>query len=217
MRLLILGPPGVGKGTQAKRVSVELGVPHIATGDILREAVRNGTETGKKAKAFMDSGALVPDAVVIGVFAERVAQADCRAGFLLDGFPRTLEQCTALDGCLTDLRAGLDSAINLTAPRAAIVERLEGRRLCRGCDASYHMKYLPPKRAGVCDRCGGQLYQRDDDHAATIVNRLDVYEKQTAPVIDFYRSKKVLKDVSSEGDVNAVFNGILAALGRAAK
>ena len=214
MRLVFLGPPGVGKGTQSKRVGETLAIPHIATGDILRDAVTQGTETGKKAKAFMDRGDLVPDAVVIDVFKDRLRNPDTKAGFLLDGFPRTIEQCRALDACLVELGTPLDRAINLEATRPAIVERLSGRRLCRTCQASYHVTYMRPKTEGRCDACGGELYQRADDNAQTILNRLDVYERQTAPVVEFFREKRLLTAVAADGGVETVYRATLAALGR---
>ncbi|MBI3269233.1 MAG: adenylate kinase [Planctomycetes bacterium] len=214
MRLVFLGPPGVGKGTQSKRVGETLGIPHIATGDILRDAVARETETGRKAKGFMDRGDLVPDALVIEVFKDRLRQPDTKAGFLLDGFPRTIEQCRALDACLLELGTPLDRAINLEAARSAIIERLSGRLLCRSCQAGYHVKHLPPKCAGKCDACGGELYQRADDNPQTIGNRLDVYERQTAPVVEFFRAKRLLTAVDADAEVETVYRATLAALGR---
>ena len=183
MRLILLGPPGAGKGTQAKRLASGLGAPQISTGDILRQAVSDGTELGRKAKSFMDRGALVPDEVVIGIIEERLRRHDCARGYILDGFPRTLPQAEALLRTLTSIQASLDRVLSIEVPEEELVKRLAGRRVCRACGYMYHVKTNPARQAGVCDKCGGSLYQRDDDKEETIRHRLRVYREQTEPLI----------------------------------
>ncbi len=212
MRLILLGPPGAGKGTQAKRLIERYGIPQISTGDILRAAVREGTELGRKAKQYMDAGQLVPDEVVIGIIRERLKEADCARGFILDGFPRTVPQAEALKGVLAELGQALDHVVSIEVPDEDLVERLTGRRTCRGCGAMYHVRFSPPKQDGVCDRCGGELYQRDDDREDTIRARLKVYHDQTAPLVAFYEGEGLLRRVDGVGSVDEIYGRILGVL-----
>jgi len=207
-----MGPPGGGKGTQAEVLVRELGVTHISTGDMFREAVKEGTEMGKKAKEYMDKGQLVPDEVVIGMVKERLSRPDCARGFLLDGFPRTLAQAEALDTTLKEMGIKLDAVININVPRQPILERLTGRRVCRNCGATYHIKYNPPKVEGKCNNCGGELYQRSDDTEETVNKRLDVYEAQTQPLIEYYAKKGLIKDINGNQDIKKVSEDMLASL-----
>ena len=212
MRVILLGGPGVGKGTQAQKLSEKYDVPHIATGDILRQSVKDRTEMGLMAKFYMDKGQLVPDDVVVGIIEDRLAQSDAGAGFVLDGFPRTIPQARALDGLTAKMNMPLDAVINIRASADTIVRRLSGRRTCQDCQAVYHVEHSPPKNAGVCDRCGGQLYQREDDKEETIKNRLQVYEKQTSPLIDYYRRSGKLKEVSGDSTIEEVYTEICNSL-----
>ncbi|MBO8128016.1 MAG: adenylate kinase [Peptococcaceae bacterium] len=212
MNLLIMGPPGGGKGTQAEVIVKELGITHISTGDMFREAVKAGTEMGKKAKEYMDKGALVPDEVVVGMVKDRLSQPDCAKGFLLDGFPRTVAQAEALDATLKEMGIKLDAVINIAVPREKIVQRLTGRRVCRQCGATYHILYKKPQVEGKCDKCGGELYQRSDDTEATVNERLDVYEAQTQPLIEYYSKQGLIKNINGDQDISKVSEDILAAL-----
>jgi len=198
MRLVLLGPPGAGKGTQAAHVVESCSIPHISTGDMLREAIKNNEPIGLEAKRYIDKGELVPDDVIIRLVKERFGKDDARKGFLLDGFPRTLAQAKALTKLLDQLGTRLDATIYINVPDDVVVERLSGRRICRSCGANYHVKYLPPKKQGVCDKCGGELYQRPDDQAETIKNRLAVFHRQTADLIDYYRELGLLAEVPGE-------------------
>jgi adenylate kinase len=204
MNLILLGPPGVGKGTQAKLLIDRFGIPQISTGDILRAAVKGLTPMGVKAKGFMDSGALVPDAVVIGIVEERLAQSDCTTGFILDGFPRTVAQADALKQVLSGLGRSIDHVVSLSVDKGELLKRLTGRRACQGCGAVYHIDFAPPKSAGRCDACSGELYQREDDKEATILHRLQVYEEQTAPLIAYYDSCGLLRSVNGLGTVEGI-------------
>jgi adenylate kinase len=204
MRLIFLGAPGVGKGTQADLIAAKFGRPKISTGDILREAVRNKTPMGVQAKACMDQGQLVPDSVVVGIVRDKLAEPACTKGFLLDGFPRTVPQAEELAAVLKAGGLQLDRVINVSVPREDIVRRLTGRRSCPKCQAVFHVEFAPPKRAGVCDRCGGELMQRSDDKRETVENRLAVYEQQTAPLIAYYRQRGLLSDVDGAGTVEQV-------------
>jgi adenylate kinase len=195
MKLILLGPPGAGKGTQAKKLVDSFSVPQISTGDMLRAAVKEGSPMGVKAKACMDSGALVPDEVVVGIVEERLRKPDCATGFILDGFPRTVPQADALAATLAELGKDLDAVISLEVDIEALVARLTGRRTCSVCGVGYHITYDPPKVADVCDKCGGALVQRDDDKEDTIRNRMAVYNEQTSPLVDFYRSGGLLRSV----------------------
>jgi adenylate kinase len=212
VRVVFLGPPGAGKGTQARALAQEWGVPQIATGDMLREAVAAGTPLGREAQRIMESGALVPDDVIVGLIADRLRQPDAARGFILDGFPRTIGQAESLDRLLKDLDQTLDAVVNFDVSEPELLRRLTGRRLCRQCQTAFHLVSAPPARPGVCDRCGGQLYQRDDDSEATARHRLDVYARQTAPLLDHYRGRGLLASIQGEGSVDA----IRAAIRRAA-
>ncbi|MEK7294866.1 MAG: adenylate kinase [Nitrospirota bacterium] len=201
MRLIFLGAPGVGKGTQADLIAAKFGRPKISTGDILREAVRNKTPMGVQAKACMDQGQLVPDAVVVGIVKDKLAEPACAKGFLLDGFPRTVPQAEELDAMLKTRGLQLDRVVNVSVPREDVVRRLTGRRSCPKCQAVFHVEFAPPTRAGFCDRCGGELMQRSDDKRETVENRLAVYEAQTAPLIAYYRQRGLLSDIDGVGKV----------------
>jgi len=213
MRLAFLGPPGAGKGTQARALAREWGVAHLATGDMLRDAVAAGTRLGLDAKRYMDRGALVPDAVIIGLMRERLAQPDAATGFIVDGFPRTIAQAEALAGLLKDAAQALDRVISFEVPEPELLRRLTGRRICRRCQTAYHLVSAPPKTPGVCDACGGELYQREDDGEATVRNRLEVYERQTAPLLAYYRQRGLVTTVSGGGSIEATRRAIRAAVG----
>ncbi len=215
LRVIFLGPPGAGKGTQAQALASEWGVPHVATGDMLREAVAAKTPLGLEAKRHMDSGGLVPDDVVIGLVGERLAQPDAKAGVVLDGFPRTVAQAEALDALFARTGRSLDRVVFFDVSRDELLRRLTGRRVCRACGRTFHLVSAPPTVAGKCDACGGELYQRDDDSEATVATRLDVYQKQTAPLLDYYRSRGLLAQVRGEGSVSQVTDAIRKATGQA--
>lgn len=186
MNLILLGPPGAGKGTQATRIIAKYHIPHISTGDIFRENIKNGTPLGKKAKEYMDKGELVPDSLVIDLATDRLSKDDCAEGFLLDGFPRTIEQAVALDAYLGEQGKKIDRVIDIDVPKEELINRLIGRRVCKACGATYHVDNMPPKKEGVCDKCDGELVQRADDTRETVENRIDVYNKQTKPLLDYY-------------------------------
>ncbi len=208
MNLILLGPPGGGKGTQAKRIVEKYGIPQISTGDMFREAVAKGTELGKKAKEYMDRGELVPDEIVIGIVKERLAQPDCEKGFILDGFPRTLKQAEALDDILEEMNKKIDAVININVPDEEIIKRIVYRRTCKNCGAVYNLIYSPPKEDNKCDKCGGELYQRDDDKEETVRERLRVYKEQTQPLIDYYKKKGVLYEVDGTKSIDEVWKEI---------
>lgn len=212
MRLVLLGAPGAGKGTQAKKLIEKYGIPQISTGDILRKAVADGTPLGKEAKSYMDSGGLVPDSVVIGLVKERLAQDDCVNGYILDGFPRNTSQAETLDNVLKDMNASLDLALSVDVDKDDLMKRLTGRRTCRSCQQMFNIHFSSPRKEGVCDKCGGELYQRDDDREETIKKRLDVYEAQTAPLIDYYSGKGILKSVKGVGSIDEIFGNICTVL-----
>ena len=212
MQILLMGPPGAGKGTQAAQLVKELGIPHISTGDMFRAAVKEGTELGKKAKACMDAGQLVPDEITIGIVRERLAKADCKQGFLLDGFPRTLEQAEALGRTLEELESHLDHVINITVPAEDLVARITGRRICRACGATYHVSFNPSSKKDRCDACDGELYQRNDDQEATVKSRLDVYEAQTRPLVNYYQDRGVYAEIDGRQDIDKVLADILKTL-----
>ncbi|GMV36263.1 MAG: adenylate kinase [Fimbriimonadales bacterium] len=214
MRLVLLGPPGVGKGTQAKLLQERLGVPQISTGDLLREAVAQATPIGLKAKSYMDAGELVPDDVIIGIVEERLAKPDAREGFLLDGFPRTVPQAEALAALLDKHSIPLDAVLALEGDEDTLVRRLSGRRVCGSCAATYHVDNAPPKVEGVCDKCSGSLIVRDDDKPEAIRNRLQVYARSTAPLLDFYRERGQLLTVDASGTATEVFEAVWAVLNR---
>ena len=213
MRVVFLGPPGAGKGTQARDLAREWGVPQIATGDILRQAVAAGTRLGREARDYMDRGALVPDEVIVGLVAERLGEPDAAGGFILDGFPRTVAQSEALERLLEETGQALDAVVYFEVSEPELVRRLTGRRVCRECQAAYHTVSAPPRREGTCDRCGGALYQREDDSEATVRTRLEVYTRQTAPLLERYRRRDLLTTVKGEGAIDE----IRAAVRRAAE
>ena len=215
VRVAFLGPPGAGKGTQARDLAQEWGVLHLATGDMLREAVAADSPLGREAKGYMDQGALVPDDVIIRMMGERLAKTDAAQGFILDGFPRTIAQAEALAKLLKDLGQTLETVVYFDVSEPELLRRLTGRRVCRKCGHTYHLVSNPPKRAGVCDACGGELYQRDDDGEATVRKRLEVYREQTAPLLDYYRQRNVLSSVSGEGPVAKIREAIRKAAGGA--
>ena len=213
MKIIMLGAPGAGKGTQAKMIADKYGVPHISTGDIFRANIKNGTELGMEAKKYMDQGLLVPDELTVRILLDRVAQDDCKDGYVLDGFPRTIPQAEVLDSELTKLGDHIDYAINVDVPDENIVKRMSGRRACLTCGATYHIEHVPPKKEGICDVCGSELVLRDDDKPETVKNRLNVYHEQTQPLIDFYTEKGVLKTVDGTVPMEEVFAAITAILG----
>jgi adenylate kinase len=208
MRIVLLGAPGAGKGTQAKILIEKYGMPQISTGDLLRAAVAAGTALGKEAKSYMDKGELVPDSVVLGMVEERLKQDDCKKGYILDGFPRNTAQAEALDKMLAALNMSLTAALSVDVPFEDLMKRLTGRRTCKGCGQMYNIYFKAPAKEGVCDKCGGELFQRDDDKEATIKKRLEVYSAQTEPLIGYYRNKGILKSVSGTGSIDEIFKNI---------
>jgi len=208
VNLVLMGLPGAGKGTQADKIVEKYGVPHISTGDMFRAAMKEGTELGLKAKSFMDKGELVPDEVTIGIVRERLNKKDCENGFLLDGFPRTVAQAAALENILVEIGKKIDYVINIQVDQGILMERLTGRRICKSCGATYHLVFNPPAEQGVCDRCGGELYQRPDDNEDTVQNRLEVNMKQTQPLLDFYQEKGYLKNINGQQHIDQVFESI---------
>jgi adenylate kinase len=211
--LILLGPPGAGKGTQAGRIVEEYGIPHVSTGDILRGAVKNQTQMGLEAKKYMDAGELVPDSVVIGIVRDRLQEPDTAKGFLMDGFPRTIPQAEALDAALDGLGRAVTKTIVVLVEEEELVRRLSGRRICRVCQAPFHVVFNPPKKEGVCDKCGGELYQRDDDSEATVRNRLEVYRNQTEPLIDYYDQAGLVARIDGAQSPEKVYEDVRAALG----
>ena len=212
MRVVILGPPGAGKGTQADFIIDKYNIPHISTGDIFRENIKNGTELGKKAKSYMDQGLLVPDELVIDIVKDRLAKDDCKNGFLLDGFPRTVAQAVSLDAELNKDGRGLDRVVNIDVKPEILVDRAVGRRVCKNCGATYHVVYNAPKEEGICDKCGTALIQRDDDTEDTVKTRIQVYFDQTAPLIDYYKAQSLLLNIDGAQDINKVFGDIVSGL-----
>lgn len=213
MKVIMLGAPGAGKGTQAKRIADKYGVPHVSTGDIFRANLKNGTELGMEAKKYMDAGQLVPDELTVKILLDRVAQDDCKNGYVLDGFPRTIPQAEVLDRALAELGDHVDYAIDVDVPDENIVRRMSGRRACTGCGATYHIEHVPPKAEGICDRCGETLVLRDDDKPETVQNRLKVYHDQTQPLISYYTNKGILRTVDGTKDMEDVFAAITEILG----
>ncbi len=213
LRAVLLGPPGAGKGTQAVRLVEKYEIPHISTGDIFRKNIKEGTELGKKAQEYMNAGALVPDELVVDLVKDRLQQDDCKNGFLLDGFPRTIFQAEKLDEFLSESNQKMDIVINLKVEKEALIKRLTGRRVCKDCGASYHIVNVPPKKEGVCDICGGELIQRKDDNIETVENRINVYEEQTAPLIGYYKEAGSLVDFDGEASLDEVFDAIVQAIG----
>jgi len=212
VNILFMGPPGAGKGTQAEKVTAAFGIPHISTGDAFRRAMQEGTPLGRKAKEYVDRGLLVPDDVTNGIVRERLRQADCQNGFLLDGYPRTIAQAEALNGMLAEMGKRLEHVINLKVDRSLLLARLTGRRICKSCGATYHLSFNPPRREGVCDRCGGELFQRSDDTEEKVGTRLDEYTNKTAPLLDYYRERGLLREVDGEQDIERVTATIAAIL-----
>lgn len=212
MNILFMGPPGAGKGTQAEVIVNQFGIPHISTGDAFRLAIKQGTPVGLKAKEYMDQGLLVPDDVTVGIVRERLQQSDCEKGFLLDGFPRTLSQAESLEELLGGLGKKLDHVINLKVDRNKLLARLTGRRLCKSCGSTYHVIFNPPAQEGVCDKCGGELYQRSDDNEESVGTRLDEYINKTAPLLKFYEDKGLLRQVDGEQEIGAVSEEIVTIL-----
>ncbi len=213
MKVIMLGAPGAGKGTQAKQIADKYSIPHISTGDIFRANIKNGTELGKKAKTFMDQGLLVPDELVVELVADRIQQDDCKNGFVLDGFPRTIPQAEALDAALEKINEKMDYAIDVDVPDENIITRMSGRRACLNCGATYHIVSIPTKVEGICDRCGSQVVLRDDDKPETVKKRLEVYHEQTQPLIDYYKKKEILKTVNGVQPMEDVFKAIVEILG----
>lgn len=213
MKIIMLGAPGAGKGTQAKKIAAKYSIPHISTGDIFRANIKNGTELGKKAKTYMDQGCLVPDELVVDLVVDRIHQDDCQNGYVLDGFPRTIPQAEALDKALAELDETIDYAINVEVPDENIVKRMSGRRACVGCGATYHIVHAPAKTENICDTCGGELILRDDDKPETVLKRLDIYHEQTKPLIDYYTDKNILVEVDGTVDLEDVFKAIVKILG----
>jgi adenylate kinase len=212
MYILLMGPPGAGKGTQAAMLVDKFGIPHISTGDMFRAAVKEGTELGKQAKACMDAGQLVPDSVTIGIVKERLAKPDCKKGFILDGFPRTLEQANALDATLGELQIKLDRVVNISVPAENLISRATGRRICRSCGATYHVAFNPTAKEGICDKCSGETYQRDDDSEATMTKRLTVYSSQTKPLIQYYQDNGLYTEIDGRQSIDKVLADVVASL-----
>ena len=213
MKIIMLGAPGAGKGTQAEKLAAEYGLPHISTGDIFRKNIKEGTELGKEAKGYMDAGKLVPDELTVRLLLDRVSNDDCKEGYILDGFPRTIPQAEALDEALEKLGEKIDFAVDVNVPDENIIERMSGRRACLKCGATYHLQYIPPKKEGICDECGSELVIRDDDKPETVKKRLSVYHEQTQPLVDYYKKKEVYHAVDGTMDVDAVFSSIKDILG----
>lgn len=212
MRIVLLGAPGAGKGTQAKKLIEKYGIPQISTGDLLRAAVSAGTALGKEAKSYMDKGELVPDSVVLGMVEERLKQDDCKKGYILDGFPRNTAQAEALDKMLAALNMSLTGAVSVDVPFEDLMKRLTGRRTCKACGQMYNIYFSAPKKEGACDKCSGELYQRDDDKEATIKKRLEVYTAQTEPLMGYYRNKGIVKSVAGTGSIDEIFSKVCAIL-----
>lgn len=208
MNLILMGLPGAGKGTQAEQIVENYNIPHISTGDMFRAAMKEGTELGLKAKSFMDQGQLVPDEVTIGIVRERLGKDDCKKGFLLDGFPRTVAQAEALEVMLSELERTIDYVLHIHVDQSLLMDRLTGRRICKNCGSTYHLIFNPPANEGVCDKCGGELYQRADDNAETVGNRLEVNTKQMKPLLDFYQEKGYLRTIDGEQEIDLVFENI---------
>ena len=213
MKIIMLGAPGAGKGTQAKKIAAKYGIPHISTGDIFRANIKEGTELGKKAKTYMDQGLLVPDELVVDLVVDRLQQDDCKKGYVLDGFPRTIPQAESLDTALAKVGDKMEYAIDVNVPDENIVNRMGGRRACVGCGATYHIVYNPTKVEGICDACGEKLILRDDDKPETVQKRLGVYHEQTQPLIDYYTKAGILKEVDGTVDMEEVFQNIVQILG----
>lgn len=213
MRIILLGPPGAGKGTQAAGIVEKYNIPHISTGDIFRKNIKEGTELGKKAKGFIDQGLLVPDELTVGLVTDRIAQPDCEKGFMLDGFPRNVAQAQHLDKYLKEVGISLDKVVNIEVDKDILVGRAVGRRICKSCGATYHVEFNPPKVDGVCDVCGGELYQRADDNEETVSKRIQVYLDETKPLVDYYSKEGIIANINGEQSIDKVFADIVDALG----
>ena len=213
MKIIMLGAPGAGKGTQAKMIAEKYSIPHVSTGDIFRANIKEQTELGMEAKKYMDQGLLVPDELTVKILLDRVAKDDCKNGYVLDGFPRTIPQAEVLDKAVTELGEKIDFAINVDVKDENIIRRMSGRRACLKCGATYHIEHIPPKKEGICDKCGSELVLRDDDKPETVEKRLKVYHEQTQPLIDYYNKKGILKEVDGSQDMKDVFNAIISILG----
>ncbi len=213
MKIIMLGAPGAGKGTQAKMIAEKYGIPHVSTGDIFRANIKEQTELGMEAKKYMDQGLLVPDELTVKILLDRVAKDDCKNGYVLDGFPRTIPQAEVLEKAVAELGESIDFAVNVDVKDENIIKRMSGRRACLKCGATYHIEHIPPKQEGICDKCGSELVLRDDDKPETVKKRLDVYHEQTQPLIDFYNKKGILREVDGSQDMKDVFNAIVAILG----
>ncbi|MCR4923407.1 MAG: adenylate kinase [Lachnospiraceae bacterium] len=212
MKIIMLGAPGAGKGTQAKKIAAEYGIPHVSTGDIFRANIKENTELGKEAKSYMDKGQLVPDELTVKILLDRVAKDDCKKGYVLDGYPRTIPQAEVLDKAVKELNEKIDYAINVDVPDENIINRMSGRRACVKCGATYHITFMPPKKENVCDNCQSQLIIRDDDKPETVKNRLKVYHDQTQPLIEYYKGQGILKEVDGTKDIDVVFEDIKSIL-----
>lgn len=212
VRLVLLGPPGAGKGTQAAGIVEKYNIPHISTGDIFRKNIKEGTKLGLEAKGYMDKGLLVPDELVVSIVKDRLLEDDCKSGFLLDGFPRTVAQADALNAELEEMSISLDRVINIDVPSAELIKRAVGRRICRQCGATYHVELNKPEKEGICDSCEGELYQRDDDKEETVSKRIEVYTDQTQPLIDYYKKKGILIDIDGLQSIEKVFSDIVGKL-----
>lgn len=213
MRIILLGPPGAGKGTQAAGIVEKYNIPHISTGDIFRKNIKEGTELGKKAKGFIDQGLLVPDELTVGLVTDRISQPDCEKGFMLDGFPRNVAQAQHLDKYLKEVGISLDRVVNIEVDKDILVGRAVGRRICKSCGATYHVEFNPPKADGVCDVCGGELYQRADDNEETVSKRIQVYLDETKPLVDYYSKEGIIANINGEQSIDKVFADIVDALG----
>ncbi len=213
MKIIMLGAPGAGKGTQAKMIAEKYSIPHVSTGDIFRANIKDQTELGMEAKKYMDQGLLVPDELTVKILLDRVAKDDCKNGYVLDGFPRTIPQAEVLDKAVSELNESIDFAINVDVKDENIVKRMSGRRACLKCGATYHIEHIPPKKEGICDKCGSELVLRDDDKPETVQKRLNVYHEQTQPLIDYYNKKGILREVDGSQDMKDVFSAIVAILG----
>lgn len=213
MRIILLGPPGAGKGTQAAGIVEKYNIPHISTGDIFRKNIKEGTDLGKKAKGFIDQGLLVPDELTVGLVTDRISQADCANGFMLDGFPRNVAQAQHLDEYLKEVGISLSTVVNIEVDKDILVGRAVGRRICKACGATYHVEFNPPKVDGVCDVCGGELYQRADDNEETVSKRIQVYLDETKPLVDYYSKEGIIANINGEQSIDKVFEDIVKALG----
>ena len=213
MKIIMLGAPGAGKGTQAKMIAEKYSIPHVSTGDIFRANIKEQTELGMEAKKYMDQGLLVPDELTVKILLDRVAKDDCKNGYVLDGFPRTIPQAEVLDKAVSELNESIDFAINVDVKDENIIRRMSGRRACLKCGATYHIEHIPPKKEGICDKCGSELVLRDDDKPETVEKRLKVYHEQTQPLIDYYNKKGILREVDGSQDMKDVFNAIVSILG----